>query len=77
MREIITALEKDGIQTRAIWGLINEQRPYENEITYKLEKAPYYASRILNIPSSTQITEDEIRYVAEQVKQLLRTLVNG
>lgn len=77
MREIITALEKDGIQTRAIWGLINEQKPYEGEETYKLEKAPYYASRILNIPSSTQITEEEIKYVADKVKQLLKELANG
>lgn len=77
MREIIVALRDKGIETRAIWGLINEQRPYENEETYKLEKAPYYAGRILNIPSSTQITEDEIRYVADEVKQLLRSLADG
>lgn len=77
MREIIMALEKEGIQTRAIWGLINEQKPYEGEETYELEKAPYYASRILNIPSSTQITEEEIKYVADKVKQLLGALANG
>ena len=77
MREIITALEKAGIQTRAIWGLINEQKPYEGEETYQLEKAPYYASRILNIPSSTQITEDEIVYVADKVKKLLKELADG
>ncbi len=71
MREIITALEDQGIQTRAIWGLINEQIPYLGEYTYKLEKAPYYAQRILNIPCSTQITEKEIRYVAENVKEVL------
>lgn len=76
MREIITMLEKDGIQTRAIWGLINEQKPYEGEVTYKLERAPYYAARILNIPSSTQITKEEISYVAEKVKQLLKELAN-
>lgn len=76
MREIITSLEKDGIQTRAIWGLINEQKPYVVEETYKLEKAPYYASRILNIPSSTRITVEEIKYVADEVKQLLRELAN-
>ena len=73
MREIIDALEKRGVQTRAIWGLINEQIPYRREITYKLEKAPYYAARILNFPSTTQITEDEIKYVAEQIKEALRT----
>ena len=71
MRDIILKLEKKNIQTRAIWGLINEQTPYANEEEYKLEKAPYYAERILNLPSSTQITEDEIRYVADQVKYVL------
>ncbi len=76
MREIIVACRDKGFETRAIWGLINEQKPYEEEVTYKLEKAPYYASRILNIPSSTQITEEEIRYVADEVKQLLGNLAN-
>ena len=76
MREIITTLHDKGIETRAIWGLINEQKPYEGEVTYKLEKAPYYASRILNIPSSTQITEEEIKYVATEVKKLLKELVH-
>lgn len=77
MREIITALGDKGIQTRAIWGLINEQKPYFGEKTYKLEKAPYYADRILNIPSSTQITEEEIIYVGDEVKKLLKELANG
>lgn len=76
MREIIDALEKRGVQTRAIWGLINEQIPYQGEVTYKLEKAPYYAARILNFPSTTQITEDEIKYVAEQIKEVLRTFAS-
>ena len=71
MKEIITKLEEKGVQTRAIWGLINEQLPYIHEATYKLEKAPYYAERILNIPSSTQITEEEIHYVAENIKKVL------
>lgn len=77
MREIIVACHDKGFETRAIWGLINEQKPYFGEETYKLEKAPYYASRILNIPSSTQITENEIRYVASEVKEILRGLANG
>ncbi len=72
MREIIIALHEKNIETRAIWGLINEQKPYKGEMTYKLEKAPFYASRILNIPSSTQITNEEIAYVAEEVKKLLK-----
>ena len=70
MREIITELEKCGIQTRAIWGLISEQKPYQYEKAYKLEKAPYYAG-ILNIPSSTQITVDDIEYTVEHIKKVL------
>lgn len=77
MREIIVALREKQIETRAIWGLINEQKPYAGEVTYRLEKAPYYADRILNIPSSTQITADEIEYVASEVKKLLKGLANG
>lgn len=77
MREIITSLEKVGIQTRAIWGLINDQKPYEGEETYMLEKAPYYADCILNIPCSTQIKREQISYVAEKIKALLKELANG
>ena len=74
MREIITALEKKNIETRAIWGLINDQKPYQGEMAYQMEKAPYYASRILNLPCSTQITEGEIRCVAVEIKSLLKEL---
>ena len=74
MREIITALEKKNIETRAIWGLVNEQKPYQDETAYQMEKAPYYANRILNLPCSTQITEEEIRCVAGEIKTLLKEL---
>ena len=72
MREIITALEERGVQTRAIWGLINEQLPYLQDDAYKIEKASYYAERILNFPCSTQITEEEIEYVVKQIKEVER-----
>ena len=71
MREIIVSCQESGFQTRAIWGLINEQKPYLKEKTYMLEKAPYYANCILNIPSSTQITIDEIKYVSDCIKRIL------
>lgn len=71
LRDIITKLQERGVQTRAIWGLIHEQLPYQNAITYEMEKAPYYSKCILNFPSSTQITEDDIVYVVEQIKDVL------
>ena len=72
MRDIITALGDRGVQTRAIWGLIYEQLPYIHEKTYQMEKAPYYADRILNIPSSTQLKKDDINFAAETIMNVLK-----
>lgn len=74
MSDIIIRLEKRGVQARAIWGLIHEQAPYRNSFWYKIEKAPYYSRRILNIPSSTQITEDDIRFSVDMIKEVLGDL---
>lgn len=71
LKDIIEELKKRGIETRPIWGLINEQKPYLGEITYKIEKAEYYKDRILNIPCSTQITKEEIETTVKEIKQLL------
>lgn len=71
MRDIIGALQERGVQTRAIWGLIHEQKPYRQNIAYKIEKAPCYSATVLNIPSSTQLTEDDICYAAEQITEVL------
>lgn len=71
LRDIILELQEQGIQTRAIWGLIHEQKPYRDEIAYEMEKAPYYSSCILNFPCSTQITEEEIKIVADAIKNVL------
>lgn len=76
LRDIITNLETKGIQTRAIWGLIHEQIPFKLDVAYKMEKAQYYSSCILNFPCSTQITRDEIKYVVEQIKEVLGELAN-
>lgn len=70
MRKLITALQEDGVQTRAIWGLIHEQLPYRDAVAFEMEKAPYYSSCILNIPCSTQLTEDDIRYTVDQLRKV-------
>lgn len=77
MRRIIDALHGQGIQTRAVWGLVHEQMPYRDAPVYKLERAIYYSQRILNIPCSTQITGKEIAYTARTIWQLLEELSNG
>ena len=74
MRDIITSLENKGVQTRAIWGLIHEQKPYEGALAYRIEKAVYYSNCILNIPSSTQLTKEDQMYAADMIKEILGEL---
>ncbi|MCI8327200.1 MAG: LegC family aminotransferase [Lachnospiraceae bacterium] len=71
LQQIITELQETGIQVRPIWGLICEQKPYRNAIAYEIETAKYYSERIVNLPCSTQITEEEIEYVVEVLVEVL------
>ncbi len=71
VKQIIEELARNNIQSRAIWGLINEQKPYIHEYTYRLEKSVYYASRIINLPCSTNLSDEEIRYVSDTVIRIL------
>lgn len=66
--KLIAYLLDKKIQTRPIWGLINEQKPYLDAYAYKIEKAKYYWERVVNIPCSTNITDEEIKAVVEQIK---------
>ncbi|MGF7059790.1 perosamine synthetase [Brassicibacter mesophilus] len=68
--ELLNELKDNNIQTRPVWGLIHEQRPYENNETYKIEKANYYIDRILNIPCSTNLKKEEIRHICNILKGL-------
>lgn len=53
--EIINYLSSKKIQSRPIWGLINEQRPYLSSQTYKIEKAKIYLEHVVNIPCSSNL----------------------
>ena len=60
-----------GLQTRTIWGLIHQQKPYVDCIAYKIEKAEYYSSHIINLPCSTNLKVDDIEIVCEKIKAIL------
>lgn len=65
---LIQMLSEKKIQCRPIWGLIHQQKPYEGSMTYKIEKALYYYSHIVNIPCSTNLTEEDVEYVVKQLR---------
>lgn len=77
IQQITEKLGKAGIQVRAAWGLIHEQEPYKDAYAYQVEQAVHYASRILNIPSGTQLTQEDIAYVAGELMRLLEEMANG
>lgn len=63
--ELIKYLSAQKIQARPIWGLISEQKPYLDCQVYKIEKANYYLEHIVNIPCSSNLTKEDVLYVAE------------
>ena len=63
--EIIQYLLSKGVQSRPIWGLINEQKPYSNCQSYKIEKAKYFYENIINLPCSTNLTSNDVMYIVE------------
>lgn len=68
--ELQKALAKLNIQTRPLWYLNHDQKPYKKCQAYKIEKARYYLNRVLNLPCSVNITQDMIEFVAGKIRKL-------
>lgn len=65
---LIRYLHDKGIQSRPIWKLIHTLKPYENDFVYQIERANTYYKRIINIPCSSNLTESDVVYVVECIK---------
>lgn len=66
--ELIDYLQECNIQSRPIWNLICDLNPYENCCKYKIERARYYWEKVVNIPCSTGLTNDEVEFVISKIK---------
>ncbi|MCF0129049.1 MAG: LegC family aminotransferase [Pseudobutyrivibrio sp.] len=64
---LIKKLSDAKIQSRPIWGLISDQLPYEGSRTFELEKAPWFWKRVVNVPCSTNLSEEDCKRVIEEV----------
>lgn len=71
LKDLIEELKLKNVETRPIWGLIHMQKPYSDCIAYDMEKSLYYYKRVLNIPSSTQLKEDDIKLAAAIIKETI------
>lgn len=70
--ELLLKLVDSNIQTRPIWGLIHQQKPFTKNEAYKMEKSIWYHDRVLNIPCSSNLTEEEVDYVISKLKEFKR-----
>ena len=67
--ELLKKLVEFDIQTRPIWGLIHQQKPYTSYQSYEMEKSLYYYDRVLNLPCSSNLTEKEVYQVIEKISE--------
>lgn len=72
VKETMAKLKERGIDSRPIWKLIHTLKPYENSRAFRIEKALNYYESILSIPCSTNLREEDVRRVADEIKKLLR-----
>ena len=71
-REVLMKrLEENGIQTRPVWKLNHEQKPYEDCQYYKIERAFNLVEKSLCLPSSTNLNFSSIKII---IKNLLSTV---
>ena len=67
--ELLKKLVESDIQTRPIWGLIHQQKPYTSYQSYEMEKSLYYYDRVLNLPCSSNLTEKEVYQVIGKIRE--------
>ena len=67
---VIEKLQAQDIQTRPVWALIHEQADYPKNEAYALDKALDYRKHIVNLPCSTDLTEQDCARVIDAVLAL-------
>ena len=66
--QIIQFLATKNVQSRPIWALISDQKPYAQNQTYKVIKARMYLEHIVNLPCSSNLSREDAAYVIECLK---------
>jgi aminotransferase in exopolysaccharide biosynthesis len=67
---LLNSLIENNIQCRPVWRLVHKQKAYQGYRNYKIEKAEYYEKHILNLPCSTNLSKDDVKYVCEAVRNI-------
>lgn len=57
---LIEGLARKQVQSRPIWGIICDQKPYRGSIEYDVRKAREFREVIVNVPCSTTLSLDDV-----------------
>ena len=64
---LMKRLENNGIQTRPVWKLNHEQKPYKDCQYYKIENAKKMVGNNLCLPSSSNLTNENLNKIVSQL----------
>ena len=64
---IMSRLEENGVQTRPVWTLNDEQKPYKEYQSYKIENAKKLVENSLCLPSSSNLTSANLEKIVSQL----------
>ena len=66
--DLMKRMEDNGIQTRPVWALNHEQKPYKDYQYYKIENAIKLVKNSLCLPSSSSLSVSQIKMVGKYLK---------
>lgn len=66
-QDLIIRLEQNGIETRPVWALNHLQKPYKNCQAYQITKAEGLVRDSLCLPSSTNLSDEDIQLVISKL----------
>jgi perosamine synthetase len=69
--ELMNRLIAEDIQCRPIWKLIHTLEPYKGCESFEIEKAYYYETNILNVPCSSSLKSEDVKYVCDKIKEMV------
>ena len=69
--KLILYMKSNEIEVRPIWDLIHKQKPYLDYRIYGSRNAESYLNSVINIPSSTNLTLDNLKRVSETIGRFI------
>ena len=70
VKKVCELLKEKGIEARTFWKPVHQQKPYVNEERSEMKVADNLWKHVLTLPSSTGITEEELKYIVSTVKEI-------